>query len=86
MSVFCDDRLEGFVLHGRPRVSAAVWLDLLPDNQRIAKHLYESSGFTFERTIEGAHPSPDGPLDLLVMSIRRDAWESQCVGISSTGG
>ena len=51
-----------------------VWLDLLPDNDR-AKHLYQSSGFTFERTLEGAHPSPDGPLDLLVMSIRRDAWE-----------
>jgi diamine N-acetyltransferase len=51
-----------------------VWLDVLPGNER-ARHLYESLGFAFERVIVGAHPSPDGPLDLLVMSIRQDSWE-----------
>jgi diamine N-acetyltransferase len=51
-----------------------VWLDVLPGNMR-ARHLYESSGFRFERLLAGAHPSPDGPLPLLVMSIQREDWE-----------
>lgn len=53
-----------------------VWLDLLPHNER-ARHLYESSGFTLEGLLEDAHPSPDGLLPLLVMSIGREEWEAR---------
>jgi diamine N-acetyltransferase len=52
-----------------------VWLDVLPGNLR-ARHVYQSSGFRFERLLPGAHPSPDGPLPLLVMSIQRPDWET----------
>lgn len=53
-----------------------VWLDVLPENLR-ARRVYEEAGFQADRLVPAGHPSPDGPLPLLVMSIRRTGWEAR---------
>ena len=51
-----------------------VWLDVLPGNTR-ARAVYERYGLAEDGLIPEGHPSPDGWLQLLVMSIRREDWE-----------
>ncbi len=64
--------------HGRAVLRAAVarvtdggsrriWLDVKPDNRR-ARALYESEGFTVERALPADLRDPDGPVSLVVLA------------------